>query len=349
MLVFQVGNLSRGRQDRVRTLAEAATDHMEGSHMIEVEVEECDRHFAEGWSILATKRMLLQPQQTGLHLPERGQGRFPLASGSWPEGMRLSSRSATRLLKDPAGLFTGLGMSILNMQVDSRITHTCDLTIAVLSVPVAIRSGCEMRTRLTAEETSSSRAMMNQISQAYDSCWMSKRRHEAGNARKREMQTKRSRRWRWTSEVALVTGLGYRVWSRGACHVNGITWVGGHRLPLAAAVLFTPSTLVFALCKTARQTPTPRAVAGVVVVGAQGLTFLPSLVRLIRILGSFLFFTTAAAAASLSPCRRTLGYLVSSAPARYVSSPFFVGLFTTLACLLYVRRWNGRSPCVTTR
>lgn len=225
--------------------------------MIEVEVEERDRHFAEGGSILATKRMLLQPQQTGLHLPERGQGRFPLASGSWPEGMRLSSRSATRLPKGPAGLSMGLEMSILNMQVDSRITHTCDLTIAVLSVPVAIRSGCEMRIRLTAEETSSSRAMMNRISQAYDSCWISKRRHEAGNARKREMETKRCRRWRWTSEVALVTGLGYRVWSRGACHVNGVTWADGHRLPLAAAVLFTSlaQRLVFASLQD-RQTDT---------------------------------------------------------------------------------------------
>lgn len=174
--------------------------------MIEVEVEELDRRFAEGESILAMKRMLLQPRQTGLHLPERGRGRFPLASDSWPEGMRLSSRLATRLPKGPAGLFMGLDMSIPNMQVDSRITHTCDLTTAVLSVPVAIRSGCEMGIRLTAEETSSSRAMMNQSSQAYGSCWILKRRHEAGNARQREMETKRCRRRRWTSEVALVTG-----------------------------------------------------------------------------------------------------------------------------------------------
>ena len=81
-----------GATRRVRTLAEATIGHMGDTHKVEVEVEEHDRHFAVGESILAMRMMLLQPQQTGLHLPGRGRGRLPLASGSWTEGMRLSSR-----------------------------------------------------------------------------------------------------------------------------------------------------------------------------------------------------------------------------------------------------------------
>lgn len=62
------------------------------------------RHFVEEARILARMMLLLQPQLTGLLLSERARGRFPLASGSWTEGMRLSSRPATRLLMGPAEL-----------------------------------------------------------------------------------------------------------------------------------------------------------------------------------------------------------------------------------------------------
>lgn len=77
---------------------------MEGSHILER--EEVDRQVVAGKNILAM-RMLLPLLRTGLHQSERGPDRFPPASGSWTEEMRLSSQSARRILTDPEGLSTG--------------------------------------------------------------------------------------------------------------------------------------------------------------------------------------------------------------------------------------------------
>lgn len=84
----------------------AAIDHMGDSHILEREVEEevCRQIVVEE-SILAMRTMMLPlPPRKGLRLPERGRCQLPLASGSWTEGMRLSSRSARRLPMDPGGL-----------------------------------------------------------------------------------------------------------------------------------------------------------------------------------------------------------------------------------------------------
>ena len=80
----------------------AAIDHMGDSHILEEEEEEACRQIVVEENILAMRKML-QPR-TGRRLPERERYQPPLASGSWTEGMRLSSRSARRLPMDPGGL-----------------------------------------------------------------------------------------------------------------------------------------------------------------------------------------------------------------------------------------------------
>ena len=81
----------------------AAIDHMGDSHILEREEEEACRQIVVEENILAM-RMMLPPPLMGLRLPERERYQPPLASGSWTEGMRLSSRSARRLPMDPGGL-----------------------------------------------------------------------------------------------------------------------------------------------------------------------------------------------------------------------------------------------------
>lgn len=78
---------------------------MEGSHILEREEGEVGRQIVAGENILAMRMLLLL--RTGLHQFERGPDRFPPASGSWTEEMRLSSQSARRIPTDPEGLSTG--------------------------------------------------------------------------------------------------------------------------------------------------------------------------------------------------------------------------------------------------
>ena len=81
----------------------AAIDHMGDSHILEGEEEEVCRQIVVEENILAMRRML-PPPRMGLRLPERERYQLLLASSSWTEGMRLSSRSARRLPTDPGGL-----------------------------------------------------------------------------------------------------------------------------------------------------------------------------------------------------------------------------------------------------
>ena len=82
----------------------AAIDHMGDSHILEKEGDEVCRQIVVEENILAMRMMLPPPPLMGLRLPERERYQPPLASGSWTEGMRLSSRSARRLPMDPGGL-----------------------------------------------------------------------------------------------------------------------------------------------------------------------------------------------------------------------------------------------------
>lgn len=96
-------NAPSTRTTSERTLAAVvAIVHMEGNHILrkpEPVVEEADRRIA-----VAARNSPAKMRPASCHLLVRGQGRFPLASGSWIEGMRLSSRSATMLPTDLKGL-----------------------------------------------------------------------------------------------------------------------------------------------------------------------------------------------------------------------------------------------------
>lgn len=99
------------RMDR-RTLAVEAAIDTEGSHIL-VEEEGGAGRWVVVEYVLAMKTLLLQLMlRTGLHLPEKERDQLPPASGSSTEGMRLFSRSATRLPTDPGELYRGQNLVI---------------------------------------------------------------------------------------------------------------------------------------------------------------------------------------------------------------------------------------------